>query len=160
MKFIIKLLLFGVFSASGFSQSYTTTQLLYDFTREIQVPAGKLLDVAYYSSSTGSNVHYYPEGSVNGNNLTTYLPAKIVGPGAVRVTNIGSALLTYRLLDNVDQSTTTTPTSAVVIPTDATGPVNIILESSTDLVTWTTANPGAYGASTSRRFFRVRAVNQ
>ena len=49
MKFIIKLLLFGVFSASGFSQSYTTTQLLYDFTREIQVPAGKLLDVAYYS---------------------------------------------------------------------------------------------------------------
>jgi len=54
----------------------------------------------------------------------------------------------------------TIPTSAVVIPTDATGPVNVILESSTDLVTWTAANPGTYGASTTKRFFRVRAVNQ
>jgi hypothetical protein len=67
--------------------------------------------------------------------------------------------ITYRLKDNAS-STTTTPTSAVVIPTDATGPVNVILESSTDLVTWTQANPGTYGASTSKRFFRVRAVNQ
>jgi len=38
--------------------------------------------------------------------------------------------------------------------------VNVILESSTDLVTWTQANPGTYGASTTKRFFRVRAVNQ
>jgi hypothetical protein len=50
------------------------------------------------------------------------------------------------------------PNSAVVIPSDAAGPVEIILESSEDLVTWTAANPGIYGASTAKRFFRVRAV--
>ncbi|MEO8351716.1 MAG: hypothetical protein ABI680_08290, partial [Chthoniobacteraceae bacterium] len=50
------------------------------------------------------------------------------------------------------------PSNAVVIPADATDPVNIILESSIDLVTWTPALPGAYGGSTARRFFRVRAV--
>ena len=50
------------------------------------------------------------------------------------------------------------PTNSVVIPTDATGPVEIILESSEDLITWTAANPGAYGSSTTKRFFRVRSV--
>jgi hypothetical protein len=50
------------------------------------------------------------------------------------------------------------PSTAVVIPTDATGPVQIVLESSTDLVNWNAASPGTYGATTSNRFFRVRAV--
>jgi hypothetical protein len=49
------------------------------------------------------------------------------------------------------------PTSAVVIPADSAGPVNIILESSTDLISWTAALPGNYGTSTEKRFFRVRA---
>jgi hypothetical protein len=50
-----------------------------------------------------------------------------------------------------------TPSNAVVVPADSGGPVNIILESSTDLITWTPALPGAYGTSTEKRFFRVRA---
>lgn len=50
------------------------------------------------------------------------------------------------------------PANAVVIPTDATGPVQIILESSADLVNWTSALPGTYGSSATNRFFRVRAV--
>ncbi|MBI5772971.1 MAG: hypothetical protein HZA89_04405 [Verrucomicrobia bacterium] len=57
--------------------------------------------------------------------------------------------------------TRATPTSqassTVVVPDDAGGPVQIILESSTDLVTWTAANPGTYGTSTTKRFFRLRA---
>lgn len=49
------------------------------------------------------------------------------------------------------------PQNTVVIPTDAAGDVQIILESSTDLVNWTPASPGTYGSSASQRFFRVRA---
>jgi hypothetical protein len=55
---------------------------------------------------------------------------------------------------------TSIPSSAVVIPTDASGPVQIILESSQDMINWNTANPGTYGASESERFYRVRAVQQ
>jgi hypothetical protein len=52
------------------------------------------------------------------------------------------------------------PANVVVIPTSATGTVQIILESSTDLINWTAANPGTYGASSAtNRFFRVRAVH-
>jgi hypothetical protein len=52
------------------------------------------------------------------------------------------------------------PADAIVIPASATGNVQIILESSTDLVNWTAASPGTYGASSAtNRFFRVRAVH-
>ena len=52
------------------------------------------------------------------------------------------------------------PADAIVIPASATGTVQIILESSTDLVNWTAANPGIYSAaSATNRFFRVRAVH-
>jgi hypothetical protein len=51
------------------------------------------------------------------------------------------------------------PADAIVIPTSATGNVQIILESSMDLVNWTAASPGTYSAaSATNRFFRVRAV--
>lgn len=49
------------------------------------------------------------------------------------------------------------PTNTVVIPSDAAGPVEIMLESSEDLVSWTPVQSGTYGASTRQRFFRVRA---
>ncbi len=49
------------------------------------------------------------------------------------------------------------PINSVVIPADSTGPVNIILESSPDLVSWYSSLPGTYGANYTNRFFRVRA---
>ncbi|MBB5038283.1 hypothetical protein [Prosthecobacter dejongeii] len=48
------------------------------------------------------------------------------------------------------------PSNAVVIPNDATGQFQVILESSTDMITWTAALPGTYGGSTEKRFFRTR----
>ena len=50
------------------------------------------------------------------------------------------------------------PSNTVVIPTDASGPVEIVMESSKDLVNWTRAEPGTYGTDTPKRFFRIRAV--
>jgi hypothetical protein len=51
------------------------------------------------------------------------------------------------------------PADAIVIPASATGNVQIILESSPDLVNWTAADPGTYGPSAgTNRFFRVRAA--
>jgi len=50
------------------------------------------------------------------------------------------------------------PNTGVVIPADAGGPVNIILESSVDLINWIPADPGTYGTTTTNRFFRVRAT--
>ena len=57
-------------------------------------------------------------------------------------------------------SSSVTPINTVVIPENSTGSVNVILESSTDLVNWATALPGSYDPNTTKRFFRLRAVAQ
>ena len=83
--------------------------------------------------------------------------------GFIMGSSAANTTVTYRIIDSVAVGSSTTnyiPASAVVIPADSTGSVRIILESSVDLITWTEANPGTYGSSTSKRFFRVRAVNQ
>ncbi len=59
-----------------------------------------------------------------------------------------------------DTSTSVTPSNTIVIPENASGTVEVVLESSVDLVDWTRANPGFYGSSTARRFFRLRAIEQ
>ena len=135
----------------------------------IDVPAGKVCEILNFQGPVKVQKDMEsPQCFLSSNNNNTWSaslplaqPFPIVGPAliTVGVSSTYTAVLTYRMKDNIS-TTTTIPTSAVVIPTDATGPVNVILESSTDLVTWTQANPGTYGASTNKRFFRVRAVNQ
>lgn len=52
------------------------------------------------------------------------------------------------------------PADAMVMPSSATGNITVVVESSTDLLNWTAANPGTYRASSAtNRFFRVRAVH-
>ena len=46
---------------------------------------------------------------------------------------------------------------ATVIPENAAGNVDIILEQSTDLINWSAVNPGSFPPSTAKRFFRVRS---
>ena len=53
-----------------------------------------------------------------------------------------------------------TPNPATVFPSDAQGPVDILLESSTNFVDWVQALPGTYGTSSQARYFRVRAVRK
>ena len=70
-----------------------------------------------------------------------------------------STIAMMQIPNNTLNSTVSTiPSNAVVIPSDSSGPVQIILESSEDMVNWNSANPGTYGASTNERFFRIRAV--
>ena len=64
----------------------------------------------------------------------------------------------FATLEVISPATQSIPSTAVVIPADAGGPVNIVLESSTDLINWSAALPGTYGTSTTNRFFRVKAV--
>lgn len=74
--------------------------------------------------------------------------------------NYGPAFVTFTICSPQTNAVSYVPANAVVIPSDATGPVQIILESSSDLVNWVPALPGTYGSTYTNRFFRVRAVAQ
>ena len=157
-KSIVKGLVVSLFFSTGLKASAQDLQTVYGayigaVVATVTIPAGKVLEiVSGYGYFQLSNT---PHSSFSVSAMPS--PVLLVGPNTLSTKD--DCFITYRLKDNIS-TTTTIPTSAVVIPTDATGPVNVILESSTDLVTWTQANPGTYGASTTTRFFRVRAVNQ
>ena len=110
----------------------------------------------------------YSQEFKNSSLTTVRGPATITAEakGALNASNPARALVTIKVLTEAEylsggvsiQPSTSVPSNSVVIPEDATGPVTILLESSTDLITWTSALPGSYGQSTVKRFFRVRAV--
>jgi hypothetical protein len=63
----------------------------------------------------------------------------------------------------LEASTATTAnisSASVVVPSNAVGDVDVLLEQSNDMITWTQCLPGTYNASTQKRFFRVRAVEK
>jgi hypothetical protein len=101
-----------------------------------------------YQGYTSPASQYFPV-------LALPLPV-VVGPATILLNSWygGPVLCTIEVSNPSDSFV---PSNAVVIPADSGGPVNIILESSVDLVNWTAALPGTYGTSTTKRFFRVRA---
>lgn len=54
----------------------------------------------------------------------------------------------------------TESSSCVVIPENVASGVDVLLEQSSDMVTWNQCLPGTYNASTQKRFFRVRALEK
>ena len=113
--------------------------------------------------SIGSEINLTPFFAITGGYAmgSAQIPQIATGLTNVFVTGFSAGWATFK----IETPTTATvvsnyvPADAIVIPTSATGNVQIILESSPDLVNWTAANPGIYGASAgTNRFFRVRAA--
>jgi hypothetical protein len=119
-----------------------------------------------FANGLSINLRSYPYPymtySQNNNSYVAFTGSSAVFTGVTNISMVsglgaaGTSALTFTITTPTVQSTV--PANAVVIPTDATGPVQIVLESSADLVNWTSALPGTYGTSTTNRFFRVRAV--
>lgn len=156
-------------------------------TNSIIVPEGEVWEIVQFFGSTNSQLWkidilidgeeagslmgtgYLGEGTWSGDFFHDFAfsvkyPAPIIfGPATLNLVNAKATgasqapvVLIYRVI--TESSPASTPSNTVVIPSDAAGPVEIMLESSLDLVTWTRAEPGEYGASTEKRFFRLRAV--
>ena len=78
-----------------------------------------------------------------------------VGPCTINCTNVSSGPIISYKISEPDQGPTVSRNVAV-IPEDVNGEYEVILESSTDMITWSPANPGNYGGNTAGRFFRIR----
>ena len=111
-------------------------------------------------SVDGVGIPVAPQVSADG--VVSFNPQRvaIAGPKTVviEVASNQALLCTYKITTATETATANVASQAVVIPENATAPVDIILESSTDLVTWTAAVAGSYAPSTSKRFFRVLAA--
>jgi hypothetical protein len=103
--------------------------------------------------SSGNSV-FVTSGTYTG---LTNISVVYSGPSNPNVSELVTLTITTPTIANVISNYV--PADAIVIPASATGNVQVILESSPDLVNWTAASPGTYGASAgTNRFFRVRAA--
>jgi len=174
----MKTLLSAAFAAfillplSGFAADFITLQVpaggqgVLRQSDPFSIAAGDVVTLVYSSMSGNADleVDFGSSSTVVPTAITTsYVngPVTITGPAAIRArttfffAQIG--LLTFSI-QRANSTASVVPSNAVVIPEDATGQYQVILESSTDLVTWTAANPGTYGGTTQKRFFRTRVV--
>ena len=166
-----KLLLSGIFlglcCANLFANTYTNlvagpsqATSLYIRTGEVaRVLSGKLATPSKLTVTLNGSNFDYLSGDFSGSSPSIgYIPGPpiIAGPATITLVcnNSSPVFCSVEVKGPTEQLM---PSTAVVIPADSGGPVNITLESSTDLITWTGALPGTYGTSTTNRFFRVRA---
>jgi hypothetical protein len=91
-----------------------------------------------------------------------HLGPAIAGPAILRMRQEGAGFPQPRVttfsVTRANTAANVIPANAVVIPEDAGGQYQVILESSTDLLNWAVTNPGTYGGNTPGRFFRTRIV--
>jgi hypothetical protein len=130
-------------------------------TAAVQIGTVEFTPPTYLSGSPGSN------GSPTRSPVQT-AGLTIAGPATIRAKATGyadpsyagrSSLVTVNIT-RANSTSSTAPLNTVVIPEQASGTFNVLLESSTDLITWTAANPGSYGGTTTKRFFRARIIKQ
>jgi hypothetical protein len=140
----------------------TNTGILVEFgTNAPVVLSGSQYDVEVW----GDRVAFGGSQTYATTTLNSVTPRGLLllpGPLTIRKSSDAvSVVLVYERLDSA-LLTTGTPMqgSSVVIPTTATGDVDVKLEQSADNVTWTDCLPGTYNSSTVKRFFRVRAVEK
>jgi hypothetical protein len=133
------------------------------------------LDTFYVSGNGDEDCSlnfYFANGNVaqlketgSGFQLSTASKLQMTGLTSIVFTNFYTGSLypgfaTFTIETPSTNNVSVIPVNSVVIPSDAAGPVQIILESSSDLVNWVPSLPGTYGSTYTNRFFRVRAVIQ
>jgi hypothetical protein len=122
---------------------------------------GQYANVYFEYSNAIVNVYI----SNSGTSPNPALPITFTGLTSICLTNVANnpsspVSATFTILTPSTNTAIYTPANSVVIPSDATGNVQIILQSSSDLVNWVPSLPGTYGSSYTNRFFRVVAVAQ
>ena len=146
------------YATNSVSYGFTTNQIvtLNSFptvnftTASVAFNDGTTIPVPSSTTSSASQPAFVFTGA---NNLTLTI-------GYNATVNYVSDLITFTVFTPSTNNVSVTPASSVVIPSDARGPVQIVLESSSDFVNWVSALPGTYGSTYTNRFFRVRAVAQ
>ena len=105
--------------------------------------------ITYNSLSTGS-------GSTENRAMAEDSKRGSIVTGVKSITANGT-WLTVKITP-AESTSPTQPNNVAVIPNDANGQFQVVLESSIDLVTWNLVYPGTFGGDTPSRFFRTRII--
>jgi hypothetical protein len=163
-KNVSTLLLSLAFAITAYAENITLTAQkdVNDAKSDIvTLGEGDTATLVYSNVTDGAAfVTYVKQSFYWSNRLTTTTNPRIVitGPATIQfsleITPSGSpkGLATFE----INRAGIASPPAA--IPQEAGTTWNVILESSSDLINWTPANPGNYSGTEPKRFFRTRMV--
>lgn len=92
-----------------------------------------------------------------GTTMQTTNPIKLAGPATIFF-RAGTPSAKHLATLSITRAGIASPPAA--IPQEADTTWQVILESSSDLINWTAANPGEYSGTEPKRFFRTRMVKK
>ncbi len=136
----------------------------------ISIPSGETALIVYSSQNANLQFTFGGEAAVtsivpqtNSGGPSVEEPLPIAGPATITIdpngpNNTGMVVGMIIIGTEIPALREGIPSTAVVVPIDNSGNVDEILESSTDLITWTPANSGVFDTSEQKRFFRLRTV--
>ena len=169
---LLSLIAFGAFAATCHSQTVTYGKHVHtvagneDTSTIVTLTEGQRFEVlsvagngTYYIKVDGNTWQIWVGSSSQGTSrdAPSGAPANniVVGPCTITCVKGDSGPIISYKISEPDQGPTVSRNVAV-IPEDVNGEYEVILESSTDMITWSPANPGNYGGNIAGRFFRIR----
>ena len=112
-----------------------------------------------FSDGTEVNVNlggYRRDGVNSGTAFATTLGQKYTGLTTIR-SKASTDVITLKIT-SASEINAVTPSSVLVLPENSTGDFDVIIESSSDLVSWLPFFSQSVNSQTARRFFRTRVV--
>ena len=169
--FLFLTLLSLVFSSAASAVEYVTlnkakTSIITDPTDLIECVGidGQMNKAIPYGIVNGVEIKLYTDPK-NNYEWYNYVGSKHTGVSKLRLwvdpddlRNV-NAWVTYKIT-KASEINKVGPTSVLVLPEDATGNYDLIVESSSDSVTWTPFHSQAVQSDTVKRLFRVRIVHK
>jgi hypothetical protein len=137
------------------------------YSQPITLGPGDVAELVYIDRNSGGGVMEVTIGervfivypflyAPNGTATPLPYPVKLAGPATLRlkVASGGPSFATVAV------TRAGSPSGPIPVPMEAGSTFDVVLESSTDLVNWSPANPGSYSGSAPQLFFRVRVVKK
>jgi hypothetical protein len=129
---------------------------LYVFSDAITIAAGESAQLvggtglAEVEVSVNGLQFYQPPWNVD------YIKAFVAGPATIRLREGGTNTAGRKSYATFSIHRVSSPTTPAAVPAEPGQNFTVVMESSSDLVSWTPAAPGTYAGTEPKRFFRVR----
>jgi hypothetical protein len=156
--FSIPLLMAGCCLASAQTERYVTITVLSQptpLTNQVSIAEGETAEmVSGYNLASGYTTGFFTKDGIT-LNIGVMGPITVVkGPATFGVRAIGTSSSVFSILTLKIKPESFPPDKTVILP-PGTNQFLVTLESSTNLVSWSTSTNGVYGSPDEARFFRI-----
>lgn len=152
---------FGYFSRADFNSEWSPTNVVLNAGDQLIFLATDHYSFGINLTDGDGNLHYIPSDYIILTSGSSAYPVEsriLVGPAIISPNHPYGSYLAYKIIRAETVGVSTTPLNIISLPDDNNGDVEILIESSTDLLSWTPVYSGSAGTSNNAAFIRTRLI--